>query len=163
MKKLFAIVMVAFIALCTPKILYAQVDPVGKNGVAIGGYDVVSYFTTNNAVKGNAQYKASYNGITYYFANAQNQQAFESNPNKYLPQYDGFCALAVSYGKKISVDPQTFKVKDDKLYLFFHGKTTRGSVNSLEAWNKDEARLLKKADGLWPDVKKKKYKPEDTL
>jgi len=163
MKKFFALFATAFVVFITYPALHAQVDPVSKSGVAIGGYDVVSYFTTNNAVKGQAQHKANYNGVTYYFSNAQNQQLFESNPQKYLPQYDGYCALAVSYGKKISVDPQTFKVKDEKLYLFFHGKTSRGSVNSLDSWNKDEARLLKKADGLWPDVKKKKYKPEDTL
>ena len=52
-----------------------------------------------------------------------NQKLFEATPEKYLPQYEGYCALAVSYGKKISIDPQTFKITDGKLYLFFHGKT----------------------------------------
>ncbi len=141
---------------------FAQVDPVDAKGLALGGYDVVAYFS-NAAVKGQAEHQTTFKGVTYYFSSGANKRAFDAAPEKYLPQYEGFCALAVSYGKKISVDPATFKVKDGKLYLFFHGKTSRGRVNSLEAWEKDEARLQKKADGLWPDVKKKKYKPEDSL
>ncbi|MCI0750664.1 MAG: YHS domain-containing protein [Flammeovirgaceae bacterium] len=141
----------------------AQVDPIDKNGVAIGGYDVVAYFQSGKAVKGDQQTKFQYNGVTYFFSSKENQQRFEASPTKYIPEYDGYCALAVSYGKKISIDPQTFKITDDRLYLFYNGKTSRGKVNSLESWNKNEAKLLKKADSLWPDVKKKKYKPEDTL
>jgi hypothetical protein len=75
-----------------------------------------------------------------------------------IPQYNGYCALAVSYEKKVSIDPETFKVSNDKLYLFYHGKTSRGKVNSIETWNKSEDRLLKKAEALWPEVKKVKYK-----
>jgi YHS domain-containing protein len=137
----------------------AQVDPVAKDGVAIGGYDVVAYFETGKPEKGSSNFKSMYEGATYYFASAERQKLFDVNPAKYAPQYNGYCALAVSYGKKVSIDPETFKVANDKLYLFYHGKTSRGKVNSIETWNKSEARLLKKAEALWPEVKKVKYKP----
>jgi len=142
---------------------YAQVDPIDKKGVGIGGYDVVSYFQSDKPLKGDLRFKTLHNSVTYYFSTSENRAMFEANPQKYLPQYDGYCALAVSYGKKISIDPETFKVKDDKLYLFFHGNASRGKINSLDTWNKNELKLLKKADSLWPDVRKKKYEPSDTF
>jgi YHS domain-containing protein len=149
--------------LLTLIIAYPQVDPVNKEGVAIGGYDVVSYFQPDGPAKGNSNFKYVYNAVTYYFTSAENLNLFKENPEKYIPQFGGYCALAVSYGKKISIDPQTFKITDNKLYLFFKGKTTHGSVNSIETWNRNEPKLLKKAESLWPDVKKRKYKQEDTL
>ena len=149
--------------LLTLIIAYPQVDPVNKEGVAIGGYDVVSYFQPDGPAKGNSNFKYVYNAVTYHFTSAENLNLFKENPEKYIPQFGGYCALAVSYGKKISIDPQTFKITDNKLYLFFKGKTTHGSVNSIETWNKNEPKLLKKAESLWPDVKKRKYKQEDTL
>jgi YHS domain-containing protein len=140
----------------------AQVDPVDAKGLAIGGYDVVAYFD-GSPKKGRDQFATKYQDATYLFATADNQKAFLASPDKYLPQYDGYCALAVSYGKKISVDPLTFKVADEKLYLFYNGKTSNGKVNSLQTWNKNEEKLLKKANVNWPDVKKLKYKPGSTL
>jgi YHS domain-containing protein len=142
---------------------YAQVDPVNKEGIAIDGYDLVSYFQTGKPQKGNSSFKHVYQNITYYFVDQNNLAAFKENPGKYLPQYEGFCALGVSYGKKISIDPLTYKIIDNKLYLFYNGKTTQGSINSLITWNKDESRLLKRAESQWPDVKKRKYKTGDTL
>lgn len=141
----------------------AQVDPVDNKGLALGGYDVVSYFTDGTAAKGDARYSSTHRGTTYYFISADHQQAFAADPERYLPEFEGYCALAVSYGKKISVDPETFKITDGKLYLFYHGKSGSKRVNSLETWNKNEQRLLKKAQELWPDVKKKNYKMGDTL
>lgn len=142
---------------------FAQVDPVSKDGVAIDGYDLVSYFQPGKPQKGNASFRHVYNNVTYHFANQGNLEIFKASPEKYLPQYEGYCALGVSYGKKISIDPLTYKIIDNKLYLFYNGKTTRGSINSLVTWNKDESRLLKRAENQWPDVRKRTYKTGDTL
>lgn len=150
--------LLGFLLLAISFVLHAQVDPVDKNGIAIDGYDVVAYFKSNKAIKGADQYTSTHNQIKYYFSSAENKKAFDENPEIYLPQFEGYCALAVSYGKKISIDPETFKVSGNKLYLFYHGKTSKGKINSLETWNKNEDRLLKKARELWPDVKKSKYK-----
>jgi YHS domain-containing protein len=122
----------------------AQVDPIDKNGIALGGYDVVSYFDSGKAVKGSKQNTAALNGASYFFSTNENQKTFEAQPLKYLPAYEGYCALAVSYGKKISIDPQTFKITDGKLYLFYNGNSGGKKVNSLDTWNKNEQRLLKK-------------------
>jgi YHS domain-containing protein len=143
--------------------LCGQINPVDKNGVAVGGYDVVTYFEGTKPVKGIGDYTEKYEGATYQFASPENQKLFKENPKKFIPQFDGYCALAVSYGKKISIDPLTYKIKEGKLYLFFNGKTSHGRLNSLETWNKNEEKLLKKADTNWPDVKKAKYKPEESL
>jgi YHS domain-containing protein len=139
---------------------FSQIDPVDKNGLAVGGYDVVAYHTVNKALKGDSEIKYLWRNITYYFTNEENKNIFRSEPEKYLPQYEGYCALAVgTTGKKISIDPETFKVTNGKLYLFFNGKSFSGTqFNSLEPWIKDESRLIKKADESWPGVKQKKYK-----
>lgn len=142
---------------------FGQIDPVDHQGLAIGGYDPVSYFTTGKAIKGDKTYTSVHNGVTYLFSSKENQQRFEADATRYLPQYEGYCALAVSYGKKISIDPNTFKIAGDKLYLFYNGDASGKRVNSLDTWNRHEARLLQKADELWPDVKKKKYKSGEGL
>jgi YHS domain-containing protein len=141
----------------------AQVDPVDKNGLAIGGYDLVAYFTSSKAVKGNPEIVSELNGARYYFASQENKNEFDRSPKQYLPQYEGYCALAVgTTGKKISIDPKTFKVTDGKLYLFFNGKSFSGTTfNSLEPWLKDEGKLISKCDQMWPKVKERKYKHEN--
>lgn len=160
MKQILTLLTLIFIKLTT---LQAQVDPVNQQGIAIGGYDVVAYFKGGKALKGNEKYTFVHENVTYYFTSEENQKEFEDSPSQYLPQFDGYCALAVSYGKKISIDPETFKVSNNKLYLFYNGKTSQGKINSLETWNKNEDRLLKKATALWPDVQKSKYKPGSSL
>jgi YHS domain-containing protein len=85
-----AIVALVFISTASAKTL-VNVD---NNGVGIKGYDPVAYFTDNKAVKGNAQFQSSSNGVIYNFASAQNKAAFDANPSKYAPQFGGFCAWA---------------------------------------------------------------------
>ncbi|HEY9045677.1 MAG TPA: YHS domain-containing (seleno)protein [Ohtaekwangia sp.] len=135
---------------------FSQVEPVGKDHVAIGGYDVVAYFKDGKAVKGSADIQATYNTVIYYFSTARNREEFLKQPLGYLPQYDGYCALAVgAQNKKVSINPETFKVTDGKLYLFYNGKLpfSGAQFNSLEPWNKDETGLIKKADANWPALK----------
>ena len=141
----------------------AQVDPIDPNSLALGGYDVVSYFKDNKPIRGTKTYTSIVRGVTYYFSSKQNLDDFQQHPDKYLPQYDGFCALGVSYGKKLSIDPETYKIIDNKLYFFFNGQTSKTKINSVEIWNRNEAKLLKKAENLWPSVKKKAYDRSDSL
>lgn len=116
------------------------------NGIAIQGYDAVAYFTQNKAVKGSAANTVNYKNVTYRFASAANLKAFQENPDKYEPQYGGWCAYAMgANGEKVEVDPETFKIKDGKLFLFYHTFIN----NTLTKWNKDEPNLHKKADASW--------------
>lgn len=117
-----------------------------ENGLAIQGYDPVTYFTQNKAIKGTKQFAAIYDGVTYNFANAADKDLFVKEPKKYEPQYGGWCAYALgANGEKVEIDPETFKVLNGKLYLFYHS----WSNNTLPKWNKDEANLKTKADKSW--------------
>lgn len=117
-----------------------------KSGLAIQGYDPVAYFTSNKAIEGKKEITALYNGVTYRFATAQNRDAFKANPARYEPQYGGWCAYAMgAKGEKVEVDPETFKIVNGKLFLFFN----KYFNNTLKSWNKDEARLHANADKNW--------------
>ena len=114
--------------------------------VAIQEYDPVAYFKQNKAVKGKKEIAASYEGVTYYFANKAYKELFVKNPAAYEPQYGGWCAFAMgSYGEKVEINPETFKITDGKLYLFYNAFFN----NTLKDWNKDEANLKRKADATW--------------
>lgn len=141
----------------------AQVDPIDKTGLAFGGYDLVSYFTSIRPLKGSPEFTSEINGARYLFSSKDNKAKFDANPGMYMPQYEGYCALAIGTTmKKISIDPETYKITDGKLYLFFNGRSFSGTVfNSLEPWLKDEERLITKSDKNWPVVKSKKYKHEN--
>jgi YHS domain-containing protein len=114
--------------------------------LAIEGYDPVAYFTQSKAVEGKKANSYTYQNVVYYFASPANLEAFKKEPAKYEPQYGGWCAYAMGEtGEKVSIDPETFKVLDGKLYLFYN----KLFVNTLPKWNKDEPNLKKKADTSW--------------
>ncbi|MGL2967333.1 YHS domain-containing (seleno)protein [Flavobacterium sp. XGLA_31] len=114
--------------------------------LALQGYDPVAYFTQKKAIKGQKELATTYEGITYYFSSEANKAAFVKNPAGYEPQYGGWCAFAMGdYGKKVEVNPETFKILDGKLYLFYNAYFN----NTLKDWNKDETNLKKKADANW--------------
>jgi YHS domain-containing protein len=117
-----------------------------EKGIAIQGYDPVAYFTLNKAVKGDKTWAVWTEGITYYFSSAANKALFLAEPKRYEPQYGGWCAYAMGASNdKVSIDPETFKVLNGKLYLFYHSWIN----NTLNKWNKDEANLKGKADKNW--------------
>ena len=120
-----------------------------ENKIALQGYDPVAYFTQKKAVKGKSTFAANYEGVIYYFATAANKEMFTSNPSKYEPQYGGWCAYAMgSSGEKVEIDPETFKIVDGKLFLFYNAYFN----NTLKSWNKDESNLKKKADANWTKI-----------
>ena len=147
MKKII-IVVIAFISITT----FAQTAAKRAtafnldNKVAIQGYDPVAYFTQKKAVKGKLALTANYEGVTYYFASKANKEAFTKTPASYEPQYGGWCAYAMgTNGEKVEIDPETFKILDGKLYLYYNAYFN----NTLKSWNKDEVNLKKKADANW--------------
>ena len=117
-----------------------------KSGLAIDGYDPVAYFKINKAVEGKKEFAVNYQGAIYYFSSAENKETFIKNPSAYEPQYGGWCAYAMGKnGEKVNIDPETFKVVNGKLYLFYN----RFFNNTLTSWNKDESNLKTKADSNW--------------
>lgn len=116
--------------------------------MAISGYDAVSYFL-GEPLKGKSQFKVVHNNVTYLFANESNLNTFKEMPGKYEPQYGGWCAYAMGKtGEKVEVNPKTFKILDDKLYLFYNKFFT----NTLDTWNEDEKNLKVKADENWAGI-----------
>ena len=116
---------------------------------AIQGYDPVAYFTQKKAVKGKATIATTYEGVIYNFASQTDKDLFLKNPSNYEPQYGGWCSYAMgASGEKVEVDPETFKITDGKLNLFYNAFFN----NTLKSWNKDEASLKKKADTNWKKI-----------
>ena len=135
---------------------FAQVvEPVDKNKIANGGYDVVAYFTDQAPAKGKSEYTHEFKGIKYQFASAEHQSLFAKSPEQYLPVCDGYCAWGVAEkGKKVPVDPKTFKVINGKLHLFFNGDFNGSPFNTLPEWNKNEPQLLKQLATNWEKLSK---------
>uniref|UniRef100_UPI0040497A55 YHS domain-containing (seleno)protein n=1 Tax=Flavobacterium sp. TaxID=239 RepID=UPI0040497A55 len=128
----------------------AQTFNLEKN-LAIQGYDPVAYFSQNEAAKGKKSIATTFQGVIYYFSTEKNKQTFLKNPAQYEPQYGGWCAFALgSYGEKVEIDPETFKIIDGKLYLFYNAYFN----NTLKTWNKDESNLKRKADLNWQKLTK---------
>lgn len=117
-----------------------------EKGLALQGYDPVAYFTAKKAAKGSAQFTALYKGVTYRFASATNRDLFLKSSAMYEPAYGGWCAYAMGdSGEKVDVDPETFEVRDGRLYLFYN----RLFTNTLPKWQKNEPTLQRKADQSW--------------
>lgn len=116
------------------------------NTLAVQGYDVVAYFTQNKAVKGVKKFSASASGLIYCFSTDANRNLFIKDYKKYEPQYGGWCAYAMGeYNEKVSIDPETFKIINGKLYLFYHTWVN----NTLTKWNTNENTLKANADKNW--------------
>jgi YHS domain-containing protein len=119
-----------------------------ENKIAIQGYDPVTYFKGKPA-KGKKEISTTLEGVIYNFATAANKEAFLKKPLSYEPQYGGWCAYAMgSSGEKVEVDPETFKIIEGKLYLYYNAYFN----NTLKSWNKDEVNLTKKADANWKKI-----------
>lgn len=128
----------------------AQTVNMDENKLANNGYDVVNYFTAHSAERGTQEFSATHSGVTYYFVSEENKKSFEGNPTAYLPQYDGFCAFAVAkMNKKVPTNPQTFRIDDGKLYLFFNDFYEGKPFNTIIPWVNNEAEMEKMAIENW--------------
>lgn len=155
MKKMKSILAVLFISLYMSNV-NAQNVSTNKDGLANKGYDLVNYFTSNSAERGSKEYSTVHGGATYYFINSDNLASFKAEPKKYLPQYDGFCAFAVAkLNQKVPVDPNTFRIDDGKLYLFFNDFWEGKPFNTIIPWVNNEAEMEKMAITNWKTLQSK--------
>ena len=120
-----------------------------EKNIGIQGYDPVAYFKENKAVKGKSEISVLYLGVIYYFSSVENKNAFVKDPTAYELQYGGWCAYAMGKsGEKVEIDPSTFKIVNNKLYLFYN----KYFNNTLKSWNKDEANFKANADVHWQKI-----------
>ena len=112
---------------------------------AIKGYDPVAYFTENKSVEGSADFGFDYQGARWLFSSAEHLELFKADPEKYAPQYGGYCAYAVSQGSTAPIKPELFTIHNDKLYLNYNN-----SIN--DKWHKNIDAYIEQADENWPDI-----------
>lgn len=116
-----------------------------KDG-AIRGYDPVSYFTDSVPQKGKAEITVDYKSAKWHFVSTKNAELFKADPEKYIPQFGGYCAFGMSRGYKAETQPDAWTIVDGKLYLNYNTKVR-------EEWNKKQAELISKAAANWVTVK----------
>ena len=146
MRTIFAAILAAAALLAAPIAASAK-DAVYQSffGTAIDGTDPVAYFTENKPVKGSSDFAHEWNGATFHFASAENRDLFAANPEKYAPQYGGYCAWAVSQGYTASTDPNAWKIVDGKLYLNYNKSVQ-------QKWEADIPGHIASGDANWPKV-----------
>lgn len=143
-RTLSAVTGLLFLGLST--VAFADVDTqTDENDVILAGHDAVAYFTEGKPVLGSADYTAEYNGAVYRFSSAENRDLFRTEPASYAPQYGGFCAFGLTFGKKFEIDGKAFKVVDGKLYV-------NKNLDVAKAWNADIPKHIDEAEGFWPKV-----------
>lgn len=148
MRKLLAALGFAIAAFISAPAAFADQAPVHTgilSNLAVGGYDPVAYFTDGRPVRGNAQFRTTYQNYEYRFATAEHLAAFRANPARYLPQYGGYCAWAVAQGYTAPGNPQNWRVVDGKLYLNYDDTVQR-------RWEANIPGFIQSANRNWPRV-----------
>lgn len=132
-------------------IVSAQEYNTDATKIALNGYSAVSYIDLNLAQRGVKDFKSEYNGLKYYFTSEEQKLTFDKNPQKYLPQFGGWCATGIAVGAKFRTDPNKFLVENGKLYVFLNDL----EVDAKQLWIADPKEMQKKADKNWPELKSK--------
>jgi hypothetical protein len=130
---------------------FAGEQYIDQTGLAVSGYDVVSYFSLPQSAVGQPQQSplagssaitADYNGATFAFATEANRDSFLANPAAFVPQYDGHCAFGVAKGGKVPANPTLWRIVDGKLYLNI-------TKNVVGFWEEDIPGNLMKSETNW--------------
>jgi YHS domain-containing protein len=130
---------------CCAQLTFAQ-EVFMKSGEAIRGYDAVAYFKENKPVKGKNEFTFEWKGAVWKFSSAQNLADFKNDPEKFAPQYGGYCAFGMAENHKATTQPEAFTVVDGKLYLNY-------DTNVKSRWNESQQKFIEDANRNWPQVK----------
>jgi YHS domain-containing protein len=156
-RPLAAAALLGLLAATSPAFLPAQAPGkvllnLDKAGVGIQGYDPVAYFTVGKPTRGNPAFSAAHQDVTYYFATREHLTAFSADPDRYVPQFGGYCGYGASRGYPADIDPEAFTIMDGRLIL-------QNSKGVLRRWLEDPETYLRKADANWPGIVQKHGKP----
>ena len=137
-------IFLAFIFFSLPITVFAQdLPPISmQNSVALGGYDAVAYFAAEEATPGKGRYSLRHNKATWYFSSASNRHSFKDNPQKYAPQFGGYCATCLAKGQWVAGNPRFWMIKSGKLYV-------QDSLENHQKWQSDFSDLHEKALETW--------------
>ncbi len=152
LKNITAVLIVLFIT----TVGFAQdkkANNIDDSKIGLQGYSPVSYLDLGLAQRGTKNFKSIHKEIAYYFTSKEQKKKFDKNPEKYMPEYGGYCAFGIYAGAKFRVDPNKFLVSDGKYYLFLNDV----EVDAMQLWigEKDESKLVSKADSNWKTLKTK--------
>jgi hypothetical protein len=142
-----ALALVAVVGLASAAHAAAELN-VTPTGLALRGYDPVAYFKAGKPTPGLFDVTAVHKGATYRFASEESKAEFLRDPDRYLPQYGGYCAFGTAMGKKVDGDPEVWRIVDGRLYLNLAPK-----VATL--WQKDVPGNIERANGNWERIKDK--------
>lgn len=120
----------------------------GQENIAMQGYDTMAYFNENMPKEGKPEFAFDWNGAKWHFSTAENRDLFAKSPEKYAPQFGGYCAWAVSSGYTADGDPNAWSIVNGKLYLNYNQKVK-------EKWETEQDRRIKDAEKNWEDFKVK--------
>lgn len=137
-------IVTAIVIFCST-FVFGQRQNLTKDQVAASGYDLVSYFTDETPQKGSENHTYTLEDAIFYFVSENNKRSFIAAPEKYLPQYGGWCAYAMARGKNVGINPEAYLIEEEKLYLFY--KTNWN--NTRLKWQENKAVLKSKADENW--------------
>ena len=118
----------------------------GTEDLALEGYDPVAYFTEQSPSPGDPRYRYDWQGATWQFASQEHLDLFRADPERYAPQYGGYCAWGVANNRLIQVDPEVWSVVDGNLYLNFNRKVQ-------EDWVANQEEYLRQAESNWPGLR----------
>ena len=140
-----------FALLLTSPLFAEKKHNLSKKGLAIKGYDPVSYHTNTGPQKGSSDLKFSFNSSTYYFSSQENLNLFKADSTKYVPKLGGWCAFAMLEGKEVQINPKSYKIIEGGLYLFYDGLwgDTLKKWNALISKDQLESDLISKVQGNW--------------
>lgn len=143
-----AVGMTVIFAACAKTEGVKPVNTTAEN-IAIKGFDAVAYFNENLPKQGKTEFVHEWNGAKWQFSNAENRDLFAKSPEKYAPQFGGYCSWAVSHGYTADGDPNAWKIVNGKLYLNYSPKVK-------EMWEKEQDKLIEDGKKNWEDFKTKK-------
>jgi YHS domain-containing protein len=136
---------VASIAFATGA-LAQSAAPGASPRVALKGHDPVSYFTDGKPEHGSKEFTFAFDDTTYWFKNAEHRDKFAADPERYAPQFDGYCAIQLSRGHKVEADPEAWAITNGKLYVFSMKK-------GVPLFNKESVTIAEKAKENWPKLR----------
>lgn len=147
-----SLVLVAFLFATTLVAQDKMANNIDNSNIALQGYSPVSYLDLGLAQKGNKSFKSDYKKVVYYFTSTEQKATFDKNPEKYRPQYGGFCAFGTYAGAKFRVDPNKFLVKDGKYYLYLYNV----ELDAKQLWlaENNHSKLKNVADKNWNELSK---------
>ncbi|MFK7942176.1 MAG: YHS domain-containing (seleno)protein [Paracoccaceae bacterium] len=115
------------------------------NGLALKGYDAVAYHLERRPVKGTEDFAFEWKKAVWWFSSAENRDRFMADPERWAPQFGGYCAWGIAKDRVVSINPTIFRIFDDKLYLNLNMKVHKEWLDSHNGF-------IATANEKWPDI-----------